>query len=348
MDAQLTICGDEKSSPPLKIAVPIIDISGCADASSAERLRLGKTIDAAVRSVGFFSITGHGVSPELIARMENLSREFFDLPVEVKDRYRRQQSNLFRGYFGIGGISESHAQGKAAPRDFTEKFITCREPTDMSDPYYQTEAGRRIFAPNNWPSEVPGFRATSQEYYGRMSALAQTLMRLFALGLDLPETWFDKRTDKHMSTLTLANYPAPVDEPPAGQLRQSPHSDISAFTILQAEDKPGGLEVRDSDGIWHTAPIVPNAFLINIGDLIARWTNDRWVSNVHRVVMPPRDQAAVSRRQSIAFFLHPNYDGVVECIPSCLDGRPAKYPPVTVGEYMSMRMAKSQVDPSAS
>jgi isopenicillin N synthase-like dioxygenase len=342
-----SIGGDEKSSLRPTIEVPVIDISGCADGSGAERLRLGRKIDAAVRSVGFFSITGHGVSPELMVKIEKVSREFFDLPVEVKNRYRRQQSNLFRGYFGIGGISESHAQGKSAPRDFTEKFITCREPTDLSDPYYQTEAGRRIFAPNNWPSEIPEFRTTTQEYYGQMSALAQSLMRLFALGLDLPETWFDKRIDKHMATLSLANYPTPVDEPPAGQLRQSPHSDISALTILQAEDKPGGLEVRDSNGIWHTAPIVPNAFLINIGDLIARWTNDRWVSNVHRVAMPPRDQAASSRRQSIAFFLHPNYDVMVECIPSCLDGRPAKYPPVTVGEYMSMRMAKSQVDPPA-
>jgi isopenicillin N synthase-like dioxygenase len=348
MDTQSTIRDDGKSPPRSKIEVPIIDISGYANGSSAERLRLAKTIDAAVRSVGFFSITGHGVPPELVARMDNLCREFFDLPVEVKNRYRRQGSNLFRGYFGVGGISESHAQGKTAPRDFTEKFITCREPTDLSDPYYQTEAGRRIFTPNNWPSEISGFRATSQEYYGQMSVMAQTLMRLFALGLDLPETWFDTRIDKHMATLTLANYPAPLDDPPAGQLRQSAHSDISALTILHGEDKPGGLEVLDSDGTWHIAPIVPNAFLINIGDLIARWTNGRWVSNVHRVAMPPRDQAADSRRLSIAFFLHPNYDVVVECIPSCLDGRPAKYPPVTVAEHMSMRMAKSQVVPSAS
>ena len=348
MDARSTIHSDGESSPRSKMEVPIIDISGYPNASNAERLRLGKTIDAAVRSVGFFSITGHGVPPELVARMDKLSREFFDLPVEVKNRYCRQQSNLFRGYFGIGGISESHTHGKTAPRDFTEKFIICREPTNLSDPYYQTEAGRRIFAPINWPSEIPGFRATSEEYYVQMSDLAQTLMQLFALGLDLPEMWFDNRIDKHMATLALANYPVPLDEPPAGQLRQSAHSDISALTILHGEDKPGGLEVRDSDGTWLTAPIVPNAFLINIGDLIARWTNDRWISNVHRVAMPPHDQAADSRRQSIAFFLHPNYDVIVECIPSCLDGRPAKYPAVTVAEHMSMRMAKSQVAPSAS
>jgi isopenicillin N synthase-like dioxygenase len=345
MEAQTK--SDRMSSSRSTIDVPIIDISGYADGSPADRLRIGKTIDAAVRSVGFFTITGHGVPPDLMARIQDRSRQFFDLPVDVKNRYRRQQSNLFRGYFGLGGISESHAQGKSAPRDFTEKFIVCREPADTSDPYYQTETGRRIFAPTNWPTEIPDFRATLKEYYERVSGLARTLMRLFALGLDMPETWFDQRIDKHMATLTLANYPAPLNEPPEGQMRQTAHSDISALTILLGEDKPGGLEVRDATGAWHAAPMVPDAFLINIGDLIARWTNDRWVSNVHRVAMPPRDQAVASRRGSIAFFLHPNYDVLVECIPSCLDGRSAKYPPVTVGEHMAMRMAKSQVLPTA-
>jgi isopenicillin N synthase-like dioxygenase len=171
-------------------------------------------------------------------------------------------------------------------------------------------------------------------------------MRLFALALDLDEHWFDDKVDKHMTNFSVSNYPDQPHALPGSQLRAGAHTDYGSITILKTEDKPGGLEVRAADGRWAAVPIVPGAFIINIGDLMAQWTNDAWVSTMHRVVNPPRDQAAGSRRQSLIFFHQPNYDAVVECLPSCR-GAGAKYPPTTSGEHLWAKLQKMQVPANA-
>jgi isopenicillin N synthase-like dioxygenase len=114
------------------------------------------------------------------------------------------------------------------------------------------------------------------------------------------------------------------------------------MTIIKAEDKPGGLEVLDAEGNWRSVPVVPGTFIVNLGDLMAQWTNDRWVSTMHRVVNPPRDKAIGSRRQSLIFFHQPNYDAMIECLPGCLDNGRAKYAPITSGEHLLMKMQKMQ------
>jgi isopenicillin N synthase-like dioxygenase len=114
------------------------------------------------------------------------------------------------------------------------------------------------------------------------------------------------------------------------------------MTIIKAEDKPGGLEVLDAQGQWRPVPIVPGTLVVNLGDLMAQWTNDRWVSTMHRVVNPPRDKSMSSRRQSLIFFHQPNYDALIECLPTCLDNGRAKYAPITSGEHLLMKMQKMQ------
>ena len=153
-----------------------------------------------------------------------------------------------------------------------------------------------------------------------MDALAIDLMRLFALALDLPERYFDSSVDRSISRLRVRNYPAPAETPEPGQLRAGAHSDYGSLTILKTEDRPGGLQVLGKDGAWLDVPHLPGCFVVNIGDMLARWTNDRWVSTLHRVVNPPPDRVAESRRQSVVFFQNPNYDAVVSCLPSCVDG----------------------------
>jgi isopenicillin N synthase-like dioxygenase len=175
-----------------------------------------------------------------------------------------------------------------------------------------------------------------------MEALAQALMRLFALALRLEETWFDDKIHKHMTNLTVSHYPEQREAPPPGQLRAGAHTDYGSLTILCTEDKPGGLEVQTAAREWKKVPIIPGTFIINIGDLMARWTNDHWVSTMHRVVNPPRDQALGSDRVSLTFFHQPNYDAVVECLPGFRDAGQAKYPPITSGEHLMTKIAKMQ------
>ena len=322
--------------------VPVVDIAGYFTGDPVEKRRVAREVGDACRTIGFLVVAGHGVSTDLIDRMHATSRAFFDLPDAAKRRYITPDPNIYRGYYAIGSNAVAYSRDDlVAPPDHREIFSINRVAIDENDPYYASPLGRRIFAPNIWPEVVPDFRATWTEYYRTMETLSRDLMRMFALALELDEYWFDDKIDKHMTNLIASNYPDQPEELPNGQLRAGPHTDYGSLTILKTEDKPGGLEVLDARGNWSPVPIVPDSFVINLGDLMAQWTNDRWVSTMHRVVNPPRDRAIGSRRQSLVFFHQPNYDAMVECLPSCRGGG-AKYAPITSGEHLLMKMAKMQ------
>ena len=245
---------------------------------------------------------------------------------------------IYRGYSAIATSALAYTIGEAdsAP-DYREGFVVNRHRTDAADPYYTSRQGQAIFHPNIYPAELPEMQPLLERYYDAMTELATALMRIFALALDLDESFFDPLVDKHMTNLNLSNYPDQTVAPKPGQLRAGAHTDYGSLTILHTEDKPGGLEVQTGDGRWVPVPIVPESFIINIGDLMAQWTNDRWVSTMHRVVNPPRDRDGGTRRQSIIFFHQPNYDAEVRCLPSCL-GDGAHYAPTTSGEHLLMKM----------
>jgi isopenicillin N synthase-like dioxygenase len=321
--------------------VPVIDIAPYFGGTESAKREVASAIDAACRSIGFLVISGHQVPGDLIARMDAVSRRFFDLPNAVKRRYVTPDPNIYRGYYALESNAVAYSRDdRAAPPDYREIYSVNRVAIDVADPYYTSPLGRRIFAPNIWPEAVPGFAETWTEYYGAMEGLATALMRLFALGLDLDEHWFDDKIDKHMTNLVASNYPDQPFALPDGQLRAGPHTDYGSLTIVKTEDKPGGLEVLGADGSWRGVPVIANTFVINIGDLMAQWTNDRWVSTMHRVVNPPRDQAVGSRRQSLIFFHQPNYDALVECLPTCLDQGRSKYPPITSGKHLLFKLRK--------
>jgi isopenicillin N synthase-like dioxygenase len=323
-------------------AVPIIDIEGYLSGDAVAKRRVAREIGEACRSIGFLVVAGHGVPDALIERAHAAARAFFDLPDGVKRRYMTADPNIYRGYYAIGSNAVAYSRDDlVAPPDHREIFSVNRVVIDRTDPYYTSPLGRRIFAPNIWPDIVPDFRESWTEYYGVMETLARDLMRLFALALELEENWFDEKIDKHMTNFIASNYPDQPEALPRGQLRAGPHTDYGSLTILKTEDKPGGLEVLDAAGTWSSVPVEPRTFIINLGDLMAQWTNDRWVSTMHRVVNPPRDLAIGSRRQSLVFFHQPNYNAMVECLPSCRDGG-AKYAPITSGEHLLMKMAKMQ------
>ncbi|MGW0038077.1 isopenicillin N synthase family dioxygenase [Gordonia sp. NPDC003376] len=323
--------------------VPVIDFEPFLKGGEVERRRVAKEVDQACRDIGFLVIRGHGVDTELIENTRDISRRFFELPIDAKRAVGRPAPDVSRGYVGVAGESIGRSRDAAyTAGDLNESMMI--GPVDIPPPAYSTsDAAGQHFAPNIWPEQPEGFEKIWTAYYRAMSDLAAALMRSFALALGEDEHFFDSRIDRHISRLRVRNYPAPVTPPEPGQIRAGAHSDYGSLTILATEDSPGGLQVCNAAAEWRDVPIVPNCFIINIGDLLARWTNDQWVSTLHRVVNPPLGEGPTSRRQSLIFFHNPNYDAVIEAIPSCVvPGEPAKYPPTTSGDHLRELFIRTQ------
>jgi isopenicillin N synthase-like dioxygenase len=322
-------------------SVPIINISSYRNGS--DKTVVARQVAQACRDIGFLVIKGHGVEPSLIEATRRTACDFFDRPLPEKMRVARPAPDIARGYIGLEAESVGRSRdANATAGDLNESLMI--GPVDLPDPDYAfAPAAGRHFAPNLWPEHPMELQAVWSAYYRAMAVLSVTLMRIFALALDLEENFFDDKIDQHISRLRVRNYPAPLLPPLPGQLRAGAHSDYGSLTILNTEDRPGGLQVFNAAGDWVDVPIIEGTFVINIGDLMARWTNDAWVSTLHRVVNPPADAGLESRRQSLVFFHNPNYDAVVSCIPTCLapDASP-KYPPTTSGEHLRQLFTRTQ------
>ena len=317
--------------------VPVIDLGPARHGGRAERRQVAGAIDRACREIGFFAITGHGVPDRLVERLRAVAHQFFELPMAEKLAYRHPVAGTNRGYHPVGGEALSKANDAAAPPDLKE-FFHVGPVVVGDDAYYTSAEGRAHFARNIWPSRPAEFERAATEYYATMSGLIVSLMRLAALALDVDEAFFDDKVDRSIGTMRLNYYPAQAMAPEPGQLRASAHTDYGGFTILSGEDVPGGLQVRTRGGDWIDVPTSPTSFVVNIGDLLMRWTNDRWLSNLHRVVNPPRGEGPTGARLSIAFFNHPNYDTLIECLPS---QGPARHAPVRSGAYRDLKYAKT-------
>jgi isopenicillin N synthase-like dioxygenase len=316
--------------------VPVIDLAPARGGELAARRAVATAIDAACRELGFFAIQGHGVPDSTVETLRTRAHEFFARPLAEKLAACHPLRGTNRGYHQVGGETLAAANDAAAPPDLKEFFHV--GPVDVADrPYYTSALGRRHFLPNLWPAAPAGFAEAATTYYRAMSGLIMELMRLAALALDVPERFFDDKVDRSIGTMRLNYYPAQAAPPRPGQLRASAHTDYGGFTILSGEDVAGGLEVRARDGRWVAVSTEPMTFVVNIGDLLMRWTNDRWLSNLHRVVNPP-PEAAETARLSIAFFNHPNYDALIECLPS---QGPPRHAPVLSGEYRDEKYAKT-------
>ncbi|HYB43567.1 MAG TPA: 2OG-Fe(II) oxygenase family protein, partial [Candidatus Methylomirabilis sp.] len=287
-------------------------------------------------------VTGHGVPAPVVDGLRRSAHDFFALPLEEKRRASHPVPGTNRGYHPMGGEALSRANDVATPPDLKEFFHV--GPVDVTgDPYYTGPAGRRHFAPNIWPGAPAEFERAATVYYRAMSALTVSLMRLAAIALGVDEHFFDHKLDRSIGTMRLNYYPAPPRFPQPGQLRAGAHTDYGGFTILSGENVPGGLQVRTQAGDWIDVHTSSMQFVVNIGDLLMRWTNDRWLSNLHRVATPPLGGPG-RPRLSIAFFSHPNYDALIECIAP--PGQ-AAHPPVRSGDYRDFKYAKTGLVPTA-
>jgi len=323
--------------------IPTVDISEFTTGTDRASLNVAGTVDDACRNIGFLIIEGHGVPDGIVENVTDKARWFFDLPESIKTRYQ-ESDDIFFGYKTLKHASLAYSRGdKHARPDLREQFGTSRPDSgELKDPYFMSDKAGEFLFEVKWPREIDGFRKAWVDYYEEMVRLSAKIMRIFAVALDMPVDYFDTMTDRHVSNMAVYNYPEQKEKPEKGQLRGGAHTDFGSLTVVQADwEAPGGLQVFTKDDEWLDVPARPGTFVINIGDMMERWTNDRWVSTLHRVANPSDNVTAPNRRQSIIFFHVPNHDTVVECIPSCIDEQhPCQYPPITVGDHQLMKMGR--------
>jgi isopenicillin N synthase-like dioxygenase len=322
----------------MSISIPVIDLAPALTGSGGAKREVAAQIDRTCREIGFFTVRGHGVPLATIRTLREEADAFFALPLEQKLRAAPVDPATPRGYRALGFEALSRGNAVATPFDLKEFYHIGRERWP-DEPYYTQGDGPRYFIPNLWPDYPPGLGAAAEHYYAAMEKLGERLMALTALAQNLPENFFADKIDKHITAIRLNYYPEQDEPPKPGQLRAGEHTDYGLLTILNGENTAGGLQVKTRGGSWIDVTTDSDTFVVNIGDLLMRWTNDRWVSNVHRVANPG-DGGRRSKRLSIAFFHHPNYDALVECIAP---PGTAKYPPVLSGRYRDDKYMQTRV-----
>lgn len=311
------------------MTLPIVDISGLASTDPAARAQVSAAIRAACVSKGFMYVVGHGIDPDLRAAVLAEARSFFAQPEAEKMRIHMKLSPCNRGYEPMRGQTLE----AGTPPDLKESFYTGAElPTD--DP--RVVAGKFNHGPNQWPAGRDSFRTTMETYFEAMDALAQRLMRGLALSLDLPEGHFAPFCHDAHANLRLIHYPPQPANPLPGEKGCGAHTDWGALTLLMQDDV-GGLQVWDEAQGWIDAPPVADSYIVNLGDMIARWTNDRYRSTLHRVV-----NISGRERYSVPYFYSGNPDEPVICLPGCLaEGETPRYAPTTAEGHLREMYART-------
>ncbi|MEI5672541.1 MULTISPECIES: isopenicillin N synthase family dioxygenase [unclassified Nocardioides] len=327
-----------------EFTVPAVDLTAyVADGTPDERAAVAAAVDTACREVGFIQVHGHGVPPEVLSGLGAAIDAFFAQSLDAKRGWIRPPAEN-RGYTPPKSESLSLSLGvESATRmnDFFEAYNVGRSVADYPG---LPEAVAGHYATNTWP-EVAGFEAQVSAYFEEAARVAVTLTEVFADALGLPAGFFDALADHSIDVLRMNNYALPegTDVTLDGDLTgMGEHTDYGIVTVLWA-DQVKGLQVLGRDGRWHDVSPEDGALLVNLGDLTARLTNERWLSTLHRV-KPPVVDGTIQRRRSAAFFHDGNADAVVGPLASCIDDEhPALYEPVTVDEHVRAKLAGSRV-----
>ncbi len=297
--------------------IPVIDLGSDAAAVASR-------IDDALATAGFMAVVGHGVDPALTEDAFDAGRRFFALAEDAKRRWHIDGWPLKRGFDPVGWQALDPSQ-----------------PPDIKESFY---LGVEAIGPNQWPHEalVPGFRAAMEAYSAACDTLARRLMGLYERALSLPAGYFDGFMRQPTCTTRLLHYPPQPEVVAPGQIGCGAHTDWGALTLL-AQDDAGGLQVQGRDGTWTDVTPIHGAFVVNIGDLMARWTHDRWRSTMHRVV----NRVAGRERYSIAYFFDLDAEAVILPLPGCVPaGETPRYGPITAGEHLVEMYRRTTVKPT--
>ena len=320
--------------------VPTVDVSShVGDGTAEERAATAAAFDEAARTVGFVQVVGHGVPPAVTDAFAAALDSFFALMLEAKKTYRTPPE-LNRGYSPPKTESLSMSLGLAPSNRMHDFFEAFNVGAAVSD-FPGLDLPEADYPENVWPADAPSFRDAVSAYSAEAARVARTLTTLFADALGLPEGFLERFTGHSLDVLRMNNYalePGALDLD--GDLTgMGEHTDYGIVTVLWA-DRVAGLQVLGSDGGWHDVMPAEGALLINLGDLMARWTNERWMSTLHRV-KPPIVDGSIRRRRSAAFFHDGNIDAVIETLPTCV-GAGSPYPAITVGEHIRAKLAGSR------
>ena len=318
-------------APPTTLkTIPIVDLA------TGDRSALAAEIGDACRNIGFFYIVNHGVPQTLVDDQFAWTQKLFALPLAEKMAIHMRNSPTTSGYEPVAEqrLDSQDDTAEVAPPDLKESYYC-----GMDVPSSHAFARRRVrgIGHNQWPAALPGFRPQMVAYQKALRGLSDRMLGLIALSLDLDETWFAPYHDWPGAVLRLVRYPPQPAEADFNQIGAGAHTDWGGITLL-AQDDLGGLEVRNAAGTWVAAPPVPGSFVVNLGDLMARWTNGVYRSNMHRVknTAPGRD------RYSVPYFYSPRFDAMIEPVPSCVGpGQPAQFATCSASEHMDEMFRRS-------
>jgi isopenicillin N synthase-like dioxygenase len=322
------------TAAPLE-TIPIIDLTPLAGGDPAAAATAAHDFGSALEQIGFAVVIGHGVPETLIAQTYDSVKAFFALPLAEKLNYAIPDQAKTRGYLPVGIESVALTLDKDQPADLCEALV-------FRNLQREAERPPETWAPNLWPDRPVALGGHVRAYCDAVYGFARRLYRITACALDLPESYFDAAFADPSFSLRLVNYPDQPTPPLPNQLRYGAHHDYGGLTILRQDSAPGGLEICGRDGIWRDVPVIPHSFVINVGDLMSRWTNGRWRSTLHRVVNPPRHLTGSTQRLSMVLFTTPNEATEIACLPTCSDSaHPPQFEPVRAGEYVQAKIAKS-------
>jgi isopenicillin N synthase-like dioxygenase len=307
------------------MSIPVVDLSEALVAGAPGSPDAAARIRAAAMTSGFFYVRHHGIDPALVERQFGIASALLALPPARKQAMSLHHSKSLRG-FEVAGAQTLDANARP---DVKESY-QCGMAYPADHPYVL--AGYQSYGHDQWPPELPLVPAQCEEYIQAMLALARRLMQLVALSLQLPETWFDATSDSPMVTLRMIRYPAHPADADERTFGAGAHTDWGALTIL-AQDRHGGLEIRMPDGQWVPATPIDGTFVVNLGDMVPRWTNGLYRSNPHRV---RNLHSGGAPRYSIPFFYEPDYLARIEAVPGTVpEGESPRYAPCTAGEHLT-------------
>ena len=305
--------------------IPVIDFAAMHGDDPAAKAAVGEAVRDACTNAGFFYAINHNVPRDIIDATFSAAHRFFDLPMHEKQSISVEKSDAMRGYTPLLGENTDPDNNG----DLHEGFDLA---LDLPETDPDVVAGVFGYAPNQWPNGLDGFREALMAYHDAAREFGTSIFQAFALALELPENYFADAITKPMAHMRVLHYPDQNSAQDEKQIGIGAHSDYECFTILCTDDVPA-LQVLNQEGKWIQAPPMKDAFIVNVGDLMARWTNNYFQSTVHRAI-----NSSGKRRYSIPFFFGVNSQEVVEVLSSCQsDENPPKYKPITAGDYIRSR-----------